>query len=189
MSEPKPGLKTPLSLRECLSDLSDGMTREAFIAYHCEPVLVQAYRRVNAPAAVSCAQTIIGHLSASNLTLIDDIEVLPIGHHGTHSFAGSLILAGRDPTLDIVINEKVVSRRHAKFAIEHDGTISIYDMSSDGTFVNGAPAWKEAKTTLENRAVVTFSRGIDYTFFTPQGFYEELELRKGIIERQLRDAS
>ncbi len=57
----------------------------------------------------------------------DRVYVLPRGD----------LLLGRDPVCDIVIDDDLVSRRHARFVVEDD-TVTLVDLgSSNGTQVNG----------------------------------------------------
>ena len=48
------------------------------------------------------------------------------------------VLVGRDPACDRVINEPVVSSRHARMTRREDGSILVEDLkSANGTFING----------------------------------------------------
>jgi len=48
------------------------------------------------------------------------------------------MVIGRDPSCDIVIPERQVSRYHAKIQSNHDGKTEIIDLESkNGTFING----------------------------------------------------
>lgn len=56
----------------------------------------------------------------------------PVGHH--------TLIIGRDPECDVHIDDKRVSRQHARIEPEDDGSLLLVDNgSSNGTFVNGRP--------------------------------------------------
>ena len=47
-------------------------------------------------------------------------------------------IIGRDASNHIVLNDKLVSRQHAKLTVSDIGQVAIKDLgSSNGTFVNG----------------------------------------------------
>jgi diguanylate cyclase (GGDEF)-like protein len=49
------------------------------------------------------------------------------------------MVCGRSPDVDIVVNEKSLSRQHAKFHVSADGQVSVEDLNAtNGTFVNDA---------------------------------------------------
>ena len=49
------------------------------------------------------------------------------------------ITIGRGPDVDIVLPERVVSRRHARIERREDGYYVFDELSKNGTFVNGEP--------------------------------------------------
>ncbi|MEU8437248.1 FHA domain-containing protein [Streptomyces sp. NPDC029216] len=54
--------------------------------------------------------------------------------------ARTALRIGRDPANDLVVNDLVVSRRHAELRALADGTYEIVDLGShNGTYLNGAP--------------------------------------------------
>ncbi|MGW6395705.1 FHA domain-containing protein [Streptomyces sp. NPDC055103] len=60
------------------------------------------------------------------------------------------IRIGRAPDNDVVVDDLVVSRRHAELRAESDGTYTIHDLGShNGTFLNGRPV-VDARVTAED---------------------------------------
>ncbi len=70
-------------------------------------------------------------VNAIELTILEDAG------NQVRSLASGTYLVGRDFDCDIVINDKTISRKHARLSIV-PGAVRIYDLESkNGTFVNG----------------------------------------------------
>ncbi|PJF44439.1 MAG: hypothetical protein CUN55_03960 [Phototrophicales bacterium] len=63
-------------------------------------------------------------------------------------FHKSLITIGRDPARDIPLGGDKVSRMHAQIERETDGTFTITDMSTNGTFMNGERLERDKPTQV-----------------------------------------
>jgi pSer/pThr/pTyr-binding forkhead associated (FHA) protein len=65
-----------------------------------------------------------------------------IGGGGEYPITRSISI-GRDPRLDVVLDDPTVSRHHAQITVR-EGTVAIRDLNStSGTFVNGEPVSRE----------------------------------------------
>jgi ABC transport system ATP-binding/permease protein len=78
------------------------------------------------------------------------------GPAGSFSLTGSVLRIGRDPSGDVVVDDVLVSRRHAEIRRLGDGRCEVVDLAShNGTFVNGR---KIHRSVLEQRDVVMVGR-------------------------------
>ncbi len=74
------------------------------------------------------------------------------------------IVIGRGHDCDIIINDTtdVVSRRQAAIAFDFFGNMTIYDLSTNGTFVNGVRVPKPAGIPLKRTDSVNFGSVCDF---------------------------
>ena len=64
----------------------------------------------------------------------------PARHARRHLIEVDVMRVGRDPDSDLVVDDLLVSRRHAELRRRGDGSIEVIDLDShNGTFVNGHP--------------------------------------------------
>jgi hypothetical protein len=144
------------SLMMYVSDIVTGLEREEFLQKHKEPVLVQAYhRKESVKNSQSLESTLSFTASSSAIINPDDLSVHVVGPHGDHPFNGQLIYVGRSPDMDIVIDDKRVSRRHAEFTIKN-GSYFISDCSTNGTYVNNTNILRGVARPLEDGCTVAF---------------------------------
>lgn len=59
-----------------------------------------------------------------------------------------LFTVGRRPSNKIVITDPRVSADHLRFALDEDGSCSVVDLSTNGSYLNGKPLVKQARTPL-----------------------------------------
>ena len=67
---------------------------------------------------------------------------------------------GRNPDNDIVINDQNlrVSRYHATLTVNDNGTITINDHSTNGTFVNGQKIKSQVEITVSTSDIIVFAK-------------------------------
>lgn len=70
---------------------------------------------------------------------------------------------GRDDQCDIIIrdNTNVISRRHAVLNIEGNGKMTITDLSSNGTYINGIRIAENTPVPVNRKDVVSFAHVYD----------------------------
>ena len=68
-----------------------------------------------------------------------------------------IITIGRDTDCDIMIDDPVVSRRHALLKLYPSGKVEVVDMSSNGTFVNGMKLKNNVPTPVSKKDIVSFA--------------------------------
>lgn len=73
------------------------------------------------------------------------------------------ITIGRDEQCDIVIhdNSNVISRRHAVLNIDNNGRMTITDLSSNGTYINGIRIVENSPVPINRKDVVSFAHIYD----------------------------
>jgi ABC-type lipoprotein export system ATPase subunit/pSer/pThr/pTyr-binding forkhead associated (FHA) protein len=78
---------------------------------------------------------------------------------------GKRVILGRDVTqCDIVLEQAVISKRHAAFETDEEGTVTVVDLSSkQTTFVNGAPV-TSCKLKDGDRLGFGFSGVVAFTY-------------------------
>lgn len=69
---------------------------------------------------------------------------------------------GRNPDNDIVIKDDtlIVSRYHATLKVTDNGSITIIDNSTNGTFVNGIRLQKNLETKVKNGDEIKFGKSV-----------------------------
>lgn len=67
---------------------------------------------------------------------------------------------GRNPDNDIVVQDDtlIVSRYHATINVSNNGSITIIDNSTNGTFINGNRAQKGVETSVRNGDEIKFGK-------------------------------
>lgn len=67
---------------------------------------------------------------------------------------------GRDPDNDIVTNDQDlrVSRNHATLTVNDNGTITINDQSTNGTYVNGVKIKSQIETAVSTSDSIVFTK-------------------------------
>ncbi len=72
---------------------------------------------------------------------------------GRATVTGEVLVVGRDPGCDLVVEDTTVSERHAQFSVDDDHRVVVEDLgSSNGTWIDGEPALRP--TTVPAGAVV-----------------------------------
>lgn len=73
---------------------------------------------------------------------------------------------GRDAGSDIVINDKMISRRHAVLRIYSTGKMELVDMSTNGTFVNGVKLASNVPFPVTRKNTVDFAhvKHLDWSY-------------------------
>lgn len=62
------------------------------------------------------------------------------GDRSSHTFERSTVVLGRDPSTDLVIKDKMISRRHLALSVEAD-VPRVEDTSRNGTYVREGDGW------------------------------------------------
>lgn len=103
------------------------------------------------------------------------------------------VTLGRDEACDIVVADPTISLVHARFSLEAgigggdegDGrTFFVADAgSSNGTFVDGAPAAKDEPVPLDDQTSLRFGSQAKFQFFTASGFFQFLDFFRRIKKR------
>ncbi len=67
---------------------------------------------------------------------------------------------GRNPDNDIVLNDQNlrVSRYHAILTVRDNGTITIYDQSTNGTYINGVKIKSQVETNVSTSDNIVFAK-------------------------------
>ena len=68
-----------------------------------------------------------------------------------------VITIGRDPECNIVLDDNLISRRHAVLRLHGTGKIEIIDYSSNGTFINGTRIVSNTPLKLHRKDAVSFA--------------------------------
>lgn len=108
--------------------------------------------------------------------------------------AAAPVTLGRDEACDVVVDDPTISLRHARFtrapgdaAADDDDDGPRYlvaDLgSSNGTFVDGAPAPAETPVALDDQDGVRFGPQVKFQFFTAGGFFQFLDFYRRIKKR------
>jgi len=89
----------------------------------------------------------------SRFPLKSPLVVVAAGNEREHE-RGSLTF-GRDPHVDVVLNDPLVSRAHARLNVQSDGTVILEDLhSSNGVFVNGCKISRPSLALYEGDRVL-----------------------------------
>jgi ABC transport system ATP-binding/permease protein len=85
-----------------------------------------------------------------------------------HAIEADVMRVGRDPDSDLVVDDLLVSRRHAELLRRPDGSIEVVDLDSfNGTFVNGH---RVDRAVLEEHDVVMVG---SHSYRLTEGWLEE----------------
>ncbi|WP_304636415.1 FHA domain-containing protein [uncultured Muribaculum sp.] len=68
-----------------------------------------------------------------------------------------VITIGRDPECNIVLDDNLISRRHAVLRLHGTGKIEIIDYSSNGTFINGTRIVSNTPLKIHRKDAVSFA--------------------------------
>lgn len=68
-----------------------------------------------------------------------------------------VITIGRDPECNIVLDDNLISRRHAVLRLHSTGKIEIIDYSSNGTFINGTRIVSNTPLKIHRKDAVSFA--------------------------------
>ena len=68
-----------------------------------------------------------------------------------------VITIGRDPECNIVLDDNLISRRHAVLRLHGTGKIEIIDYSSNGTFINGTRIVSNPPLKIHRKDAVSFA--------------------------------
>ncbi len=103
-------------------------------------------------------------------------RVLKLVKPGTATFQ-DMLKVGRAGNCDVVLNSPAISKFHAYFSKENQGTrYFLCDVgSTNGTYVNNVKLKPNDRKTLSNGDSISFSRQIHFLFYTPEGCYDLLK--------------
>jgi hypothetical protein len=89
------------------------------------------------------------------------------------------INVGRASANDVTLTDIQVSKFHASFDIDDDGSWSVVDgPSTNGTFLNGLRLPLSGNTPIESMDTLMFSLSLNAAFFSPEDFYHFLRSRR-----------
>ena len=91
--------------------------------------------------------------------------------------APQVIGVGRARNADVYLPNPKVSKYHAYFSRNDAGQLSLTDAESrNGTWVDGTKIAARSATPLTNGVEIVFGPH-RFTFYTPEGFYENIQRR------------
>jgi pSer/pThr/pTyr-binding forkhead associated (FHA) protein len=89
-----------------------------------------------------------------------------------------IVTVGRSPDCDITIDTDKISKRHAYFDQEGDGSWFVADAgSTNGTFVDGKQVQEHEHHALSDAATIRFSPDVGFRFFGPAAFFRYVSMR------------
>lgn len=105
------------------------------------------------------------------------LPVQKIVKRASNAFEG-MINVGRAQNNDIVLDSPAVSKFHAYFSKDPaTGDYCITDAdSTNGTFVNGTRLEPHKRHSLSEGDIISFGRAVEFTYYSPNGFYDMLGL-------------
>jgi|YNPNPStandDraft_1061719.scaffolds.fasta_scaffold02603_7 hypothetical protein len=94
----------------------------------------------------------------------------------TFTLETEMVMIGRDPASEVVINHPQVSRQHAR--LTRQGSVMVLEDlgSTNGTFINGIRL--TAPHVLNNEDVIGLGDAVAFTFYGPAGSLEETVLSR-----------
>jgi hypothetical protein len=92
--------------------------------------------------------------------------------------ARKMVTVGRAPDCDISIDAEKISKHHAYFDQEADGSWFVADAgSTNGTFVDGKQVEAHEHQALSDSTTIRFSPDIGFRFFGPAAFFRYVSMR------------
>jgi hypothetical protein len=181
-------VSTAMKIKDLL-DETQGMSAAKFQEEFPYPFLVKEATNESIPAPAEDRATT--RLKTASAPIGDgfaqgDVWIYPVRPRDPENFKGAVKL-GRDPDLDVVINDGSISTEHAKFTLDFEGDepiVSVVDVgSSNGTYVNGDKIEPNAPKQLSDQDSVRFGPAVKLQFFESEGFFQFLSFYRRIKKR------
>ena len=116
-----------------------------------------------------------------------DVWTYPVCPRDPENFNG-VVGVGRDPSMDVVINDGSISTEHAHFTLEFEDeapVVYVQDAgSSNGTFVNGDKLEPSTPKRLSSQDSLRFGPAVKLQFFEAEDFFQFLSFYRQIKKRK-----
>ncbi len=159
--------------------------REAFLRVHPEPLLLLASDKAvsdgswsnfttdSIQADAASAANLLSDEELAAIARMEALEVLTIDKSMDSPWRGRICL-GRARNNDLVVKAPSISKLHAHFLVDSDGSLSVSDAGSqNGTLVNGTAVARGQTVPLRPRDDLQFGT-VRAVFHTAESFYSFL---------------
>ncbi len=111
----------------------------------------------------------------SLLQALDEAELYFVSSDGARLC--SKITVGRTPNTDITFDHSAISKFHAYFQVNKDGSCSVCDPgSTNGTVLNGVPLGKHQPVQVRGGETIVFGDVFETTYHTAQTLYRHMQM-------------
>ena len=160
-------------------DKVSGLSREAFLARHSDPILVidlgipegktEEFQTMDGTKKPDRSTEPISRTTGKAACAL----AIPVVKSDRNTF-DNMITLGRASNNDIIIPHASVSKFHAYFRVDADtGTFSISDAgSSYGTHLNGEEVRKGESYPIQSGTTLAFAKSVAGKFFSPADFFD-----------------
>lgn len=164
-----------MKVQRFLEQVASDVTRDAFVAAHPHPVLIEVEAQGGAASGeLGVTERIDSSYVQRQSRASTDAAVLPVA-----VAAGGSVLIGRAPHCDHVIDHPSVSKEHARFTHEPGGLTLIDLGSTNGTFVNGRRLAAGEAVLVRPDDGLRFGKATGFHLMDPDGFFHYL----GVLRR------